>query len=64
MPQKLNIQELPLQCNGGGGGGELVNGIFTWKHACFCVFMFKIYMKAQKHACFHVFSLFCASLIN
>ena len=29
----------------------------------FCAFMFKIYMKAQKHACFHVFSatFYCTS---
>ena len=32
-----------------------INGENTWKHACFCAFMFKIYMKAQKHACFKHF---------
>ena len=31
---------------------------FSWKHAFFCVVMFKIYMKAQ---CYHVFSLFSVS---
>ena len=36
-------------------------GKFTWKHACFCAFMFKIYKKAQKHTRFHVFSPFRAS---
>ena len=45
---------------GGGGGGVKVvlNGKFTWKHACFCAFIFEIlnYTKAQKHARFHVFS--------
>ena len=36
---------------GGGGGkgkGRGLNEKFTWKHACFCAFMFRIYMKAQK----------------
>ena len=28
----------------------------TWGHTCFCTYSLKIYMKAQKHACFHVFS--------
>ena len=28
----------------------------------FCAFMFKFYMKAQKHACFHVFIPFSAPL--
>ena len=28
----------------------------------FCAYSLKIYMKAQKHACFHVFSLFSAHL--
>ena len=40
---------------GGGGKNEALNRKFTWEHACFGAFMFKIYMKAQKHACFHVF---------
>ena len=34
----------------------------TLKLACFCVYVIKIYMKAQKHACFHIFSPFSAHL--
>ena len=30
-------------------------------HGNMLIFMFKFYMKAQKHACVHVFSLFSAS---
>ena len=37
-----------------------LNEKFTWKHACFCAFVFKIYMKAQKHV-FHVFFPISAS---
>ena len=29
---------------------------------CNCAYTLKIYMKAQKHACFHVFSPFSAHL--
>ena len=34
----------------------------TWKHACFCAFMYIFNEEAQKHACFHVFSSFRAHL--
>ena len=30
------------------------------KHACFCAYSLNIYMKAQKHECFRVFSPFSA----
>ena len=40
---------------------EVKVGKFIWKRACLSAFMFKIYMKAQKHACFYVFSSFSAS---
>ena len=30
--------------------------------ACFCAYSLEIYMKAQKHACFHVFSPFSVHL--
>ena len=36
-----------------------------WKYTGTCMFLclhYKIYMKAQKHACFHVFSPFSACL--
>ncbi len=29
----------------------------TWKHACYCAFM---YTSTEKHVCFHVISLFSA----
>ncbi len=29
----------------------------TWKHACYCAFM---YIFTEKHVCFHVISLFSA----
>ena len=34
----------------------------TWKRACFCAYMLEIYIKAQKHACFHVYFPFSAHL--
>ena len=48
--RKGENKTLPLGCNGGRSRQ------FTWKHACFCAVVLKFYMKAQKHACFHVFS--------
>ena len=33
-------------------------------HSCFCVYILKMYIKAQKHVCFHVFSPFSAHLTD
>ena len=38
----------------GGGGGER-EALYRKFTCSFCTFMFKIYMKVQKHAHFHVF---------
>ncbi len=40
---------------GTGKNRHYQKGKFTWKNAYFCAVMFKIYMKAQKHASFHVY---------
>ncbi len=41
----------------GGQKWALANWSNTWKHACYCAFM---YTFTEKHVCFHVISLFSA----
>ena len=48
----------------GGGVKVGTEGKFTWKHACFCAFMFINLHKSTKHARFHIFFPFIGSPLH
>ena len=60
---KLTFYHYDVIGGGGGGKGEhALNGENTCKQTFFVLTPYKIYMKAQKHVRFHVFSPFSAHL--